>query len=64
MRELLHEIDHLPNVMVKMHCTSQIDTKPIVHIISTYSTKTLLPIGSRLVFETCDDRIDRFVEFS
>lgn len=63
-REFLHEIDHLPNVMVKMYCTSQVDTKPIVHIVSAYSTESLFPIAIRLVSQTRDHHINRFVEFA
>jgi len=64
LRELLYEIDHLPNVMVKMHCTSQEDTKPIVDIISTYSFESLFPIAIRLVSQTRDHHINCFVEFA
>jgi hypothetical protein len=64
LREFLHEIDHLPDVMVKMRCTSQVDTKPIVHIVSAYSIVSLFPIAIRLVSQTCDDHINCFVEFA
>ena len=61
--ELLYDIDHLPNVVVKMHCTSQVNTKAIVHIISAYSTESLFPIARRLVSDTSDYYIDGFFEF-
>ena len=64
MREFLNEIDHLPNVMVKMDCTSQVDRKPILYIISAYSIESLFPIGIRLLSQTCDHNINCFVEFA